>query len=151
MITCFSTYIQTFAYEIYEGSISSTYTTYFNQILTKHSPIEDYIVFRNGQYDYIMLVGDLYLNGSTFTGSDLTEYSIRTDSSNYNSTYKLYTSTGNSLDLNVNNNIIYSNLGSFPNIIERGDIYEFNTLFTFIIIGLCVLVRPMFKFTYRSR
>ena len=113
LILCFSTIKHVHAYSIYEGSISSTYITYFNQILSKHSPLDDYLVFRSGQYEYIMLVGDITLSGSTFHGSDLTEYSVRTDNTNYNSTYKLYSSSGKSLTLQVDNNIIYSIVSAY--------------------------------------
>lgn len=143
----------TFAYSIYsEGNISSTYTTIFEDIVQGLSSSDDYVFWRSGQYEYTMITGNLELYGSTFSSPDLvTEYSITTGTG-YNS-YYTYTVTEDisAFTLNSENYLVYSNLGNYPILIERGALYEYSTLATLIIIGCCLLLRPMFDFVLRYR
>ena len=54
------------AYSIYEGTISSTYTTYFKDILSRQTIFTDYVCFRSGQNQYVMVVGDLEYSNNRF-------------------------------------------------------------------------------------
>lgn len=140
----------TFAYTIYDGTISNTYLTYFEGILSKSSINDDYLILRSGQNEYVMVVGDLTYNNKNFVGSSLTEYKFYTESTNYNSQYRFTETTNVSINQNTNNYIVYSNLGPYPDIIERSSYYEMSLLFAFVVFGICMLMRPIFKYTYRK-
>lgn len=72
---------------VYDGNISTTYITIFRDIVSKLPLTSDYVFFRSGQYEYLLVAGDLDYNGSMFTGSDLTQYILVTNG-NYNSNYE---------------------------------------------------------------
>lgn len=150
----FASPMQALAYSVYEdGNISSTYTTIFRDILEDTNIFEDYVFFRSGQYEYTMIVGDITLSGTSFSAADFTEYVISYTSGSYGSTsnYSYTTSTGTNFSLSVSDNLVYSNLGHYPKLIERGVYYEFASLVTLCIIGMCMLMRPMFQFVCRLR
>ena len=143
------------AASIYQGSISTTYTDYAKQILSKCPPFEDYVFFRSGQYEYTLVCGGLTLNGDTFTGSNVGEFIItyHNATSGYGGT-SYYTVTGkttSSFTLDTNNELVYSSLGSFPALIERGDFVETVNLLLLVIIALCLLIRPVYSFVLRRR
>lgn len=140
----------TFAYSIYDGTISSTYLTYFEGILSKSSIDDDYLILRSGQNEYVMVVGDLTYNNRNFVGSSLIEYKFYTETNNYNSQNRFDVNENVSINQNVNNYIVYSNLGPYPDIIERSSYYEMSLLIAFVIFGICMLMRPIFKYTYRK-
>ena len=151
VLTCFSMCTHTYAYTVYEGSFSSTYVTYFRDILAKCSYSDDYVAFRSGQYDYIMVVGDIEYKNGRFTSTDTLDlYKFSTNSS-YNSNYYLTVSTENNFSLDSNDYIVYSNLGYFPSLSERGEILNYATFFAIICLCVCSLIRPIFKFNLRSR
>ena len=132
-----------------QGNISSTYTTIMEDILQSTKISDDYVYFRSGQYTYTLITGDLELNGTTFTGSEVDRYTISTGS--YNQTYTYSHSNDTNFRLNAQNYMVYSNLGFYPTLIERGAMYEYATIILLCIGGLCVLIRPIFEFTYRLR
>lgn len=134
-----------------EGGIGTTYTTYFQDILDGYTVPQDYVYFRSGQYQYYLVVGDLELNGSTFTADEY-DYYLITSSSGYGQNY-LTLNSGSSTDLvlDVGEHLVYSNLGHFPVLIERGETYDFAILTVLVIGGCCCLLRPLFSYVYRLR
>lgn len=111
---------QAATHSVYDGSISSTYTTYFKDILSGVSFNDNYVAFRSGQYEYTMVVGDLSFNGSTFTLEGQGKEYVFSSGEGYNSYYQYYVSNISNFSLNVNNSIIYSDLGDYPQLMERG-------------------------------
>lgn len=99
------------SYTGYEGSISSTYSEYFKGVLYKENP-KHYVICRTGQYQYLMAYGDnlSYSNG-TFSGSVKT---IIINTNTYNANFTITYGTDSNFIFSVNNNMIYSDLGSFP-------------------------------------
>ena len=144
------------AASLYQGTISSTYTDYAKQILTKCPPFQDYVFFRSGQYEYTLVCGeDLTLNVDTFVGFNVEAFKItyHTSTSGYGGT-SYYTVTGESIasfNLDTNNELVYSSLGSFPTLTERGDFIETLTLLLLVIVALCMLIRPIYSFVLRRR
>lgn len=139
------------SHTIYDGAMSSTYITYFRDIASNIGINDNYVCFRSGQYEYTMVVGDIDYFMGVFSMSDSgTSYTI-TNNSNYNSYYSYEVSTIDSFELTTGNYLLYSDLGNYPQLIERGTHYEFQTLFIIIVIGLCMFVHTIFSFTYRSR
>lgn len=133
---------------VYEnGTLSTTYTTYFKDILSGAKFNDNYVAFRSGQYSYTMVVGDLeYDNGKITLVNDSTakEYTFSTNSSNYNSTYYYDVKDIYIFDIDVGNNIIYSDVGDFPQLIDRGAKYETLNTLLIIITLLCVVVSRIF-------
>ena len=146
--------IQASAAEVYkEGNISTTYVTYFEDILGKVSPLNDYVFFRSGQYTYTMVVGDLYFSGTSFVGvGDCTVYTITQGSgAGASNTYTFSTSTSNGYSLNASNALVYSNLGEFPDLIERGDYLETALLLLVLVIVFMSLGSRIFGFSLRYK
>lgn len=132
------------AYSVYEGNLSSSQLQYFRDILPSTNLLHNYVVFRNGQYEYIMIVGDLELNNNTFTLNDSGKiYTINT-SSGYNSVYTYNASMIDSFTLSTNDYIVYSDLGDFPQLEDRGQKYEILTTIILCIAGCCYIIRNIF-------
>ena len=142
------------AAEIYdEGNISSTYTAYFRDVVANVSPFDDYVYFRSGQYTYDLVVGDLTFNGSSFNAAEsVTTYRITTNSgTSYNKTLQYSKTTDSNFSLRVGNALVYSNLGGYPQLTDRGDFYALATLLL-MLVALCLyLVRSIFGWCLRSR
>jgi len=142
-----------FAYSIYtEGNMNTTYITYFKDIVAGISPDKKYIAYRSGQYSYTLAVGDLTITDNNVSSSGTTTlYVYETETSGYNSIYKYNVSEVTDFSLSVSDMIVYSNLGNFPLLEERGVTYEYATLYITCIIGICFFIRSIFSFTYRLR
>lgn len=142
----------TFGYTPYDGNISTTYITIFEDIASKISPDQDYVFFRSEQYEYVMLVGDMDFDGTKFTSTatSLTEYKIKTNSG-YSSSYIYTCSTVTPTDITITEDLVYSNLGYFPSFEEKGENISYATFIAIVVIGICMLLRPIFNFVCRSR
>lgn len=138
------------AASVYDGNISTTYITIFRDIATNLGIGDDYVFFRSGQYEYQMYSGKLTYSNGNFSGSNLTIYTIDTNSSNYNNYYQYSVTTG-SLTLSPGDALIYSNLGHYPDLIERGDSLEFASMFMLFVGMCCYLLRSIFSFCLRRR
>lgn len=142
--------IQATAAEPYDGTISTTYITIFRDVAAKISPFDDYVFYRSNQYEYTLVSGDLRLDADRITADAVTIYTINTDNS-YNSTYSYTVSNGGSFSLDVGDNLVYSNLGNYPDLIERNS-YETMAL----LVGFCValgmfIIRPLYNFVLRLK
>lgn len=105
-------------YEVYYGSISTTYVEYFRGYLAKLQPNDHYVAARTGQYEYIFAYGgELYYDGS-FYGEDV--YVVRINSQNSG-----YFSGGieTTFYLNPGSYLVYSDLSSaYPSLATSADI-----------------------------
>lgn len=96
----------------YQGSINSTALNYFTGVMLNNLG-SDYVVFRGSQYDYYLFWGDeiTYSNGR-FSGSGLSYIS-------YNQQSGTFDRGTDSLSINHNNTVVYSNVNnSFANLVE---------------------------------
>lgn len=141
------------AASIYDGSISSTYVDYASRV-----PISlghEYVFFRDSQYGYTLVSGDLsYSNGVFTLAGEGKQYNFDavTGSSYGSVTYYTYsTSDITNFTLNTNNRLVYSSLGDFPTLHERGIMYEEVTLFILCVGFVCYIVRSLFAFVLRFR
>lgn len=145
---------QTSADTLYEnGNISTTYITIFKDILNNEKSNIDYVFFRSGQYEYTMVTGDLNYDGGTFTSEGkYKKYIVSTSTGNYGNNNYLYgvSSRTDDFSLNTSGYMVYSNLGEYPTLIERGSFYELSIFILAILFALCCLIRPIFKFVLRS-
>lgn len=136
-----------------EGNISSTYTTYYRDIVATLSPFDDYVFYRSGQYSYALVVGDLDYNGYSFVSNDsVTLYQMVTNSgTGYNSTIDYSTQTLGTFSLSPGSVLVYSNLGGYPQLTDRGDFYALSTLLLMLVVVCLYLIRSLFGWCLRSR
>lgn len=131
-------------YEPYEGNISTSYLTYFEDILPKIKLTDHYVFFRSGQYDYSMIVGDIeYVNGVFSADNSCTVYSMSTNNS-YNSYFSYNVSSIDSLTLRPSNILVYSDLGDFPELEGRGNKYEIIQTILLCVLMLAFVIRSIF-------
>lgn len=131
-------------YDCYEGNLSTTQLNYYRDILGNQSILDNYVVFRDGQYTYKMVVGDIVYNNNTFTSDKECKVFSIDIGSGYNSIYKYNEFTIDSFVLNTNENIVYSDLGSFPQLETRGDRFEILATIIMCIAGCCFIIRSIF-------
>lgn len=140
--------------DAYQGTINTTYLTFFKDIVSGISIFDDYVFYRSGNSDYCMVVGDIELNGTTFEllgeGKQY-EISQVNGGAGTNSYYSLSVSAVSDLSIRARDYLVYSNLGHYPRLEERGVVYEFAMLTAFIIFCACCLVRPISNFVLRFR
>jgi len=134
-------------HEVYEnGNISSTYVTYFRDIVSGLPFADNYVAFRSGQYEYTMVTGKLSFDNGVFALADVgTSYVFRTDSNTYNSQYRYYVQEIQNFSLNVDDEIIYSDLGQYPQLVERGAKYEMLTAVLGVVAFLGVVIGRFFR------
>lgn len=138
------------SYEPYDGNMSSTYVTIFRDIVGKIPLTEDYVFFRSGQYEYMLISGDLEYTGGSFTGQAVTVYRIVTDTA-YNSRYSYFQTEETNFSLAPGSGLVYSNLGHYPDLIDRGSFYSFASVLLLLVCVCMSLIRSIFNFTMRRR
>jgi len=137
-------------YSCYEGTVSSTFLTIFQGVVSKISPMSDYVFFRSDQYEYMLVVGDITLESGTFETGSCTVYRILTNSS-YNSSYSYSIREEADFSLTVQDALVYSNLGHYPDLRDQSAIYSFSVLLLLLIVLFMNLARSIFGFTMRRR
>ena len=131
-------------YSPYNGSISTSILEYFSGILVKIPPSSHYVVFRGTQYDYYLVYGDITLSGVVFTGNGVVDVVKINTNTGYNTTYSLQSFTDDSFRLNASDFICYSDLGHFPALETRGEVYEFSALVVLCSFCLALLLHSVF-------
>lgn len=147
LLFCVSRSAQATAYTPYDGSISSTYITYFKDIVSGIGFNENYVALRTGQYEYVLFVGQFTYENGVYTLQDTgTAYTISNEG-NYN-TYQTY-SVNEVTDVTVTpqDKIIYSDLGQYPQLIDRGSKYEM--LNTYLLVGFMLIFFILRIFSHR--
>lgn len=145
LIFAFGMTAQGATHQVYEGNPSNTYIQYFKDIISGMSFTDNYVAFRSGQYDYTLVVGKLeYTNGEIRLVGQGEIYTISQEG-NYNSYYKYdYAETSN-FSVNPSDKIIYSDIGNYPHLVERGAQYEIFTAVLLCTALLCVVVGRFFR------
>lgn len=144
------TVAQAASYNVYDGNPSNTYIQYYKDILAGLPITENYVVFRAGQYDYKMVVGDIVQNNGLFTSeNECKVYTFSQTDTGYNGYYTYDISTIDSFVLDSENKIVYSDVGGYPELEERGAKYEILT--TILIVAICVGYVCRCIFHYRPR
>lgn len=150
MFLCLSPSVS--AYSVYQGTMSSTYINYFRDMCVNIKFDDDYVLFRSGDNDYTMIVGDLTYENKIFNGNNCIGYTITNNTSGgYGSTYhSISTSTETNFSLSVGDYIVYSNLGNYPDIMTEEGYYAKVTLIVVCVIGLCMFIGRIFAFVLRK-
>lgn len=139
------------AYAVYdEGNISSTYITIFRDLMPKRKIQEDYIFFRSGAYEYVMLVGELEYQDGVFWGDAATEYRILTNNG-YNTDYDYTVRDVTDVSLVPGTSLIYSNLGQYPELQNQQDYLLFAQVFILFLYLCLILLAPVMRFPLRNR
>jgi hypothetical protein len=102
-------------YDVYDGSISSTYLEFMRGFLPKLDWDEHYVAARVSRYDYIFAYSATLAYDSVFTGTDVVVVKWNTSQD-----YAAYTVTVEpSFSLSVNSNLVYSDLThQFPSLAD---------------------------------
>ena len=132
------------SYTPYDGSISSTYIQVFRDVAHKINIFDDYVFFRAGENEYILVAGDLEYDDVVFTGASCTMYRLAGDAA-----YIQEEITDFSLEPGIT--LVYSSLGPFPDLIDGSQRYTFSVLLLCLVALCMVLIRPVFKFSLRWR
>lgn len=137
LIAAFCGTVQAATHTVYEeGNLSTTYVTYFKDIISGAEFNDNYVAFRSGQYSYTMVVGELEYSNGVISLVDTGKEYVFTTSSGYNATYKYNVNEISNFSLDSGENIIYSDVGDYPQLVERGAKFE---IFTAILICICML------------
>lgn len=129
----------------YDGTPSNTYIQYFRDIISGIGFDQHYVALRSGQYEYVLAVGDIQYGNDIFTSAETVELHTITLSSGYNSSTVYSYREIDSLYISTNNQIIYSDLGHFPQLVERGAKYEMFTAVLLCTSLLGVVVGRFFR------
>lgn len=114
-------------YSVYtQGNISTTYLSYFEDVVNKLGITDHYVFFRSGNNEYTLLASpDLQLIDSTFLCDSPKVYQIYTiQGDGYTTTYNFRHFTDGATVLNVGSSFVFSDLGDYPDLVDRGDYYE---------------------------
>lgn len=152
LCVCLTMSSNAFAYTSYDqGTMSTTYVQYFRDIVDGLPSNYSYVATRSGQYEYILHASDnlKYGNDQYLSDNGIT-YTI-TVGSGYNSTYDYDVSHEQNFVLYTNGQMVYSSIGDYPSLDERGSVYEYSLLVAVIVCCICLLIRPIFKYVLRIR
>lgn len=128
---------QAATYDIYDGNPSNTYIQYYKDIISGLPITKNYVVFRSGQNEYNMVVGDIVENNGLFTSdSECEVYTFSQRDSSYNGYYQYHTSTIDSFVLDSEDKIVYSDVGGYPELVERGAKFEILS----VVLIVCIIV-----------
>lgn len=147
VITCgFATVTQAYTHSIYEsGNLSTAYIQYFRDIVSGIGFNDNYVAFRSGQYTYTLIVGDISYENNDFVSNDTVMcYEFNTNSG-YSSAYTYDVTSLDNFSLNTTNQLIYSDLGNYPQLIERGAKFEILTTFIICVALLCAFIRGLWS------
>lgn len=106
-------------YDAAEGyNLGTSYLTIFQGMAYKVPFNQHYVYWRNGQYEYCFAYGDIAYDG-TFTSTEPVTVVSYATTGNYNGTYTWTTSSDSAFSLSVSDQLVYSDLGDFPDLINR--------------------------------
>lgn len=132
----------------YASVSDNTYSAIAAKMLLKVGPFSDYVFWRSGQYVYTLAVGDLELNGTTFSSSeDVTLYTFQLDTG-YSGTYTL-SSRSDTLTLSAGSYIVFSNLGYYP-LLDYDSFGLAHLCFLVAVACGLLAIRPIFGFVLRT-
>lgn len=137
-------------YTVYEGNISGTYSGIAKDLMGSVGLDDSYLFFRSGQYEYILLVGDLSYSNGRFTADSAVEYKILTGS-NYGQDYSYYVTDVTDVSLSPGFNMVYSDLGDYPELRSWSDMLDLLQVFLLALYGVMFLIHCIFSFVLRRR
>ncbi len=132
------------SYDVYDGSISSTYLEYMRGFLPKLDWDEHYVAARVSRYDYIFAYSASLSYNGVFTGTDVVVVKWNTSQD-----YAAYTvSVEPTFSLSVNSNLVYSDLShEFPSLADSS---SFSLRQIVLFLGISVTVWTVGGFLRRN-
>lgn len=106
-------------------NLGTTYQSIFAGVAYKVPFGQHYVYWRDGQYSYKFAYGDISLEGTDFVGTgDITVCSYDSTSTGYNSLYTWSTGTDSDFSLSASDALVYSDLGSYPDVFNRRGLFN---------------------------
>lgn len=118
-------------------NLGTTYQTIFAGVAYKVPFGQHYVYWRDSQYSYKFAYGDIELNGSEFVGNDVITVCSYDTSNGYNSVYSWTTRNESNFSLSANDALVYSDLGSYPDIFNRRGLQNETGLF-YAVVCFCI-------------
>ena len=129
-------------YSVYPGTVSGQPLQLARDMVNSGVSIPHYLFFRGGEYDYYLITGDLeFSNGSfTFTDADVYQFNYaHTQQNQYY--YAIYSRSESGSVSNQYSASVYSDLGSFPQLIDRGGVsLEASILLAVAVFMQCIFI-----------
>ena len=129
------------SYTPYAGPVPEEYREVFGSIAGKVSFQKDYVFFRSAENEYMMITGDLTFESGSFEAESCTVYRIlfQEGAPSFSQREEF------DLVLTVNDALVFSDLGHFPDLIDRSEVYSLATLLL-LVIALCMyLINGIFN------
>ncbi len=130
----------------YDGTISTTYTSYFAGVIEKLPPSAHYVLFRSDQYNYRLVYSDemTFQNGRFV--ADSAQY-VNYYVGNYNNRTQVTQGSEGAFSLSPSGYPVYSDIGDlYPALYEGVKGYEFKTLlFCSVLFLLFTVARSFFS------
>lgn len=126
----------------YDNVIPNDIVDVFRDIIADQSILSDYVACCTKEGEYSLFIGNIGYKNSKFSSDEKIKLiSLKSDENN-----KLVYSSQivSGLSLFTEGKVIYSNLGDFPNLIRRGEVYEILQTILIVIIGCCILISRIF-------
>ncbi len=122
--------------------IETSVVEFFKSFDSEISLNDNYVLFRLNEDTYIFVIGDLKFNENKkiVCNSVCSIYNYQPNINNLT-----FNTECNNFELDCSNCVVYSNLGHYPELINRGDKVEEITLFIIVIALLCVIVFRIFR------
>lgn len=139
--------------EAYQGTISSTYVTYFRDIAATLPVTHNYVMLRTSDDVYKMYSGDIEESGGDFNlYGDGYCYTITYEQgSGYGNSYYSYNvSPVSDVSITAGNKLVYSNLGGYPSLTARGDSIEYALFVAFFSFCIACVLHGVFQFLLRN-
>lgn len=113
-------------YAVDEGyNLGTTYTGIFAGVAQKIPFGDHYVYWRDDQYSYKIAYGDLSNEGNEFMSNGDITILTYTTASGYNGVYSFSESVDSDFYLDAGTALVYSDLGSYPDIFNRREM-QFN-------------------------
>lgn len=120
LLCAFSTAAGAESYTAY-NNLSSTYTNYYRDIVGGLGFNDHYVHFRSDQYTYILVTGALSFDNGIFRLEDSGKIYTIVNTTGTQNNYQRYSVRDiNDFTLIVEDKIVYSDLGNYPQFEERG-------------------------------
>lgn len=140
------------AYDAADENLGTTNVALFEGIIEKIPYGQHYVYWRDSQYSYRLAYGNITFDGSSFTGEgDVIVCTYESTGTNYNSNYNYYVSIDRNFTLDPGQELVYSDLGSYPALGQRSElIYEALCAYTLVVFGLFFVFDRLRTSCFRS-
>ena len=129
LICAVGTTAQAATHTVYPGELPSDVITYCRDIISGIGLSDNYVVFRSGEHTFVMITGSLDFNEETKTftlSGDGHEY-IFSRSGDPDDFYTYDNGYIEDFSVSAADSVLYSDLGYYPQLMERGAKYEILT------------------------